>query len=133
MMSSPALSPWSASRCRSLCYLCSTGIMSNPNSPSAAQLPLFIHSIWKTMYFLLLGICGNTSSCAVLFCSIPASLGWFLLALQQTHCSWLLHILCGARCLELGTGFGLRLSAPSRVGGLFHTSHIWHSCSYIPT
>lgn len=95
-MSSPALSPWSASRCRSLCYLCSTGIMSNPNSPFAAQLPLFIHSIWKTMYFLLLGICGNTSSCAVLFCSIPASLGWFLLALQQTHCSWLLHILCGA-------------------------------------
>lgn len=95
MMSSPALSPWSASCCCSLCYLCSIGIMSNPNSPFAAQLPLFIHSIWKTMYFLFLGIFGNTFSCAVLFCSIP-----FLSGGSSWPCSKLIALGCSTSSVE---------------------------------
>lgn len=65
--------------------------------------------------------------------SISSQVSWrCLLALQQSSCSQLLGILRGAQCLKLGAGFGLRLQAPSRVGGLFHTSRIWHSCSSIP-
>lgn len=107
--------------------------MSNLNSPFATQLfSLFIHCIWKTISFLFLCIFGTTLTCPVLFPFIPGFLTLCLPAFQQSSCFWPLHIFRGVRCLNPGTGFRLRLSAASRVGGWFHTSCIWHSCSYIP-
>lgn len=111
------------------CATTTAYITSNPNSPFAAQLPLFIPCIWKAIYFLC--IFGTTFTRAVLLHFIPGFLA-VLAGLAAVFGSQLLGILRGAQCLKLGAGFRLRLQAPSRVGGLFHTSRIWHSCSSIP-